>query len=347
MKGVLSRARHAGHRRRAFYFVRALFTLAALWPSLAAADDIKIGILKVSGSGLVFIAQEKGYFKAEGLNAQLVFFESAQPISVATASGDVDVGVTGLTGGLYSLGGQGALRIIGGGAREVPGFNYQTYLVSNRAYDAGARGYKDFPGHTFGLSQIGSPPHYSLALIGEKYGFDLKNMRIMPLQSIANIMSAIIGGQVDFTLLPGTTTIPAIQRGEVKLLGWAGAETPYQLVAAFVSTKTANERGTMIRHFLNAYRNAARDYHDALSDGAEQRRDGRNAGEIVDILARYTGISAEQVKLGIPWVDGEQRVDVKDVLRQIAWYQSQGMVKGTINGDEFIDKRYVVPLPER
>jgi NitT/TauT family transport system substrate-binding protein len=228
----------------------------------------------------------------------------------------------------------------------VPGFNYQTYLVSNRTYDAGAHAFKDFPGHSFGLSQIGSPPHYSLALIGEKYGFDLKNLRIMPLQSIPNIMSAIIGGQVDFTLLPGTTTIPAIQRGEVKLLGWAGAETPYQLVVAFAATKTANERGGMIRHFLNAYRNAARDYHDALSDGSEQRRDGRNAGEILDILARYTGITVEQVKLGIPWVDGEQRVDVRDVLRQIAWYQSQGMVKGTIDGDAFIDKRYVVPLPE-
>lgn len=328
-------------------FGLALFVLGAFSPSIAAAEDIKIGLLKITGSGIAFIAQEKGYFKAEGLNAQLIYFESAQPVSVATASGDVDIGVTGLTGGLYSLGGQGALRIIGGGAREVPGFNYQTYLVSNRAYESGARSYKDFPGHSFGLSQIGSPPHYSLALLGEKYGFDLKNMRIMPLQSIANIVSAIIGGQVDFTLLPGTTTIPVIQRGEVRLLGWAGAETPYQLVAAFVSTKTANERRDMIERFLRAYRKAARDYHDALSDSSEQRRDGPGAAEILEILARYTGISVEQVKLGIPWVDAEQRFDVNDVLRQIGWYQAQGMVKGTINGDELIDKRYVVPLPER
>lgn len=311
------------------------------------AENIKIGTLKVAGSALVFIAQDKGYFTAEGLAAELVYFESAQPIAVAVASGDVDFAVTGLTGGLYSLAGQGAIRLIGGGARETPGFNYQSYLVSNRAYDAGLRSYKDFPGHSFGLSQIGSPPHYSLALIADKFGFDLKNIRILPLQSIANVLSAVIGGQADLTLLPGTATVPAIQRGDVKLLGWAGDQTPYQLAVAFTGTKTANDRHDTVERFLRAYRKAARDYHDAFADANEHRRDGPTADDILAILAKFTGISAEQAKLGIPWVDGEQRMDAKDVLRQIAWYQAQGMVKGTVNGEEIIDKRYVVPLPAR
>jgi hypothetical protein len=37
---------------------------------------------------------------------------------------------------------------------------------------------------------------------------------------------------------------------------------------------------------------------------------------------------------------------VEDVLRQIDWYKSQGMLKGPVDGDAIIDKRYVIALPE-
>jgi hypothetical protein len=35
------------------------------------------------------------------------------------------------------------------------------------------------------------------------------------------------------------------------------------------------------------------------------------------------------------------------VLHQIAWYRGQGLVKGEVDGDQVIDKRYVVPLPTK
>src|SRR5271168_1281647 len=87
----------------------------------SAAEAIKIGTLKLASYGAVYIAQEKGYFAAEGLAAELVFFESAEPIAVAIVSGAIDFGVSGTSGGLYSLAGQGALRIIAAGAHEAPG----------------------------------------------------------------------------------------------------------------------------------------------------------------------------------------------------------------------------------
>ena len=65
------------------------------------------------------------------------------------------------------------------------------------------------------------------------------------------------------------------------------------------------------------------------------------------IVSKYTGQPSEEIISAIPYVDAEARLDVKDVLQQIAWYKSQGMVKGDVNGAEIIDTRYVVPLPER
>jgi NitT/TauT family transport system substrate-binding protein len=316
----------------------------AFAPPRAVAEQIKIGVLKTTGSAPAFIGQEKGYFARAGLSSQLVFFESAQPVAVAVASGDIDFGYTGFAGGFYSLAGQGALRIVAGGAREVPGVNYLPFVASNRGYDSGLRSLKDFPGHSVGLSQVGSPPHYALALLSKKYGLDLKSVRIMPLQSIPNIASAIIGGQIDSGMMPGNIAVPMIQRGDAKLLGWVGDETPYQLVGLFVSTKTANERHELVERCLGALRDASHDYNDAFIDAGGKRRDGATAAETIAILAKYTGQSVADVALSIPYVDPDGRLDVKDVLRQIDWYKSQGVVKGEIDGNAIIDKHYVIPL---
>jgi NitT/TauT family transport system substrate-binding protein len=309
------------------------------------AEEVKVGIIKSIGGGPFYVARERGYFAAENLSAEISFFDSSQPIALAVTSGDLAFGATGFSGGFYALAGQGALRIVSGLSREAPGFNFNAYVVSNKAWAAGLRSYKDFPGHSFGISQVGSPPHYALGLLAEKYGFDLKSIRLLPLQSISNIVSAVVGGQADTGSLLGAPALPVIAKGDVKLLGWTGDETPWQLGSVFVSTKTATEKPALIERFLRAYVKGVHDYHDAFTGPGERRADGAQADAVAGIIARYMGLSTEQVKQGVVYFDREARIDVKDVLHQIAWYKSQDIVKPEVDGDRMIDKRFVVPLP--
>ena len=96
----------------------ALLSVAAAG-SVQADEPLKarIGVLRLSSSAPVFIAQDKGYFREAGLDIELKFFDAAQPIAVATTSGDVDFGVTAFTAGLYNLAGKGTLKVI---ARHEP-----------------------------------------------------------------------------------------------------------------------------------------------------------------------------------------------------------------------------------
>jgi len=347
----MARTKRASNRRRsAANLITGLIVILvafAFAPESVGAEQIKIGILKIAASGPVYLAQEKGYFTAEGLGVELVYFNASEPIAVATASGDIDLGVDGLTGGFYSLAGQGALRIIAGAYHEFPGFHNGGFLVSNRAFDGGLKTPKDLPGHSVAITQVGSTLHYVLGLIAEKYGFDLGSMRILPLQSAPNIVSAIVGGQADAAVVNGTAVMPLIQRGNAKLIGWVGDETPWQIGAIWCATKTADERRDTVERFLRAFRKGAQDYHEAFIDPDEKRNDGPTAPEVQTIIAKYMGQPVELVKLGIPYIDAEARLDVKDILHQIAWYKSQGMLKGPIDSEEIIDERYVVPLPER
>ena len=105
-----------------------------------AADAVKVGVLRFVSSGGLFLAKENGYFVAEGLDVDLVFFEAAQPIAVAVASGDVSFGITGITGGSLNLAGKGALKIVASQGAERKGYKGNAILVSNEAYARGKIG---------------------------------------------------------------------------------------------------------------------------------------------------------------------------------------------------------------
>ena len=59
-------------------------------PALAQ-EKVSVAVLRFVSSGGLFLAVEKGYFKQEGLDVELKFFEAAQPIAVAVVSGDAHV----------------------------------------------------------------------------------------------------------------------------------------------------------------------------------------------------------------------------------------------------------------
>src|SRR5678810_1339556 len=90
----------------------ALPALALLAANHASAEKLTVGSLPFVSASPVFIAKERGYFAAEGLEVETKAFQAAQAVAVATASGDLDVGVGGLTAGFYNLAGKGALKIL-------------------------------------------------------------------------------------------------------------------------------------------------------------------------------------------------------------------------------------------
>lgn len=320
----------------------ALAATLSLASAPAGAETVKLGLLKVIPSAPIFIAQERGYFAADGLDVEAHYFVNGIEPASAVVSGDIDIAYVGLTAGFYSLAGRGALRIVAGTYREVPGFHGLAYVVSTRAFDAGLRSIRDFQGHSVAITSAGSTDHYALGLLAEKYEFDLASMRVSPVQSIPNVISALAGGKVDAGMGTSTLAIPLAERGQVKILGWVGEETPFQVAAIFAARKTTDTRHEMLEHFLRGFRRGAHDYQDAFAGPGEVRKDGAGAPEILEILSKYLQLPTAQIALGIGFDDPDGRLDTKDVLHQIDWYKSHGMLNSAVNGASIIDTRYVV-----
>src|SRR5437764_4077374 len=241
----------------------ALIAMPLHHASAQTAPKAKVGVLRLSSSAPVFIAQDKGYFKEAGLDIELKFFDAAQPIAVAVTSGDVDFGVTAFTAGLYNLAGKGTLKVIGGMSRERAGYPLIGYFASNNAYAAGLKTPRDLAGKRVAVTQTGSSFYYSLGLLADQYGFKLSDVKVIPLQSVSNSAAALKGETVDAALLPASTARKLIDEGGAKLLGWVGDETPWQLGAVFASIKTVADK-PLVTRLLVALARADREYYDVI-----------------------------------------------------------------------------------
>jgi len=309
-----------------------------------AALKAKIGVLRLSSSAPVFIAQDKGYFREAGLDIELKFFDAAQPIAVATTSGDVNFGITAFTAGLYNLAGKGTLKVIGGMSREKAGYPLIGYFASNNAYAGGLKTPRDLAGRRVAVTQTGSSFHYSLGLLADKYGFKLSDVKVVPLQSLSNAAAALKGETVDAALLPASTARKLIDDGGAKLLGWVGDETPWQLGAVFASIKTVADK-PLVTRLLAALARADREYHDvilaAVSDGKAPINE--KTRPLLEIIANYTNLPVEQVVGNCAYTDPDGKLDVSNVSNQISWLQQQGFVDKGFGVEDIVAKDYVKP----
>jgi NitT/TauT family transport system substrate-binding protein len=321
--------------------------LAVAASGMAHAEEplkAKIGVLRLQSSAPVFIAQDKGYFRDAGLDVELKFFDAAQPIAVATTSGDVDFGITAFTAGLYNLAGKGTLKVIGGMSRERAGYPLIGYFASNKAYADGLKTPKDLAGKRVAMTQVGSSFHYSLGLLADKYGFKVSDVKIVPLQSLSNAAAALKGETVDAALLPVSTARKLMDDGGAKFLGWVGDETPWQLGAVFASPKTLANK-PLVTKLLAVLEKADREYHDVIlasvKDGKADIND--KTRPLLEIIAKYTNLPVEQVVGNCAYIDPDGKLDVKDVDNQIKWLQEQGFVDKGFGADAIIAKDFVEP----
>lgn len=314
-----------------------------------AADKVSVGLLRFVSGGPVFLASERGYFKDAGLDVDLKFFEAAQPIAVAVVSGDVDFGATAFTGGFFNLAGKGALKIIAAQSKEQKGFEGNAILVSNAAWDKGFRKISDFPGHSLGITQIGSSFHYQIGQLARVVGFDLKSVDLKPLQSLPNMAAALKGNQVDAILIAPNLAKPLVTADAGHLIGWYSDYDEYQFGGLFTATATAQNKRDLVQRFVHAYQRGSADYAASFMqrDGAGKRVFDASSEEAAKIIAKYV-YPGDPPEKSVPLVeasafpaDSSARLDVGDIYTQIAWLKSQRLVDASVDPKMTLDLSYV------
>jgi NitT/TauT family transport system substrate-binding protein len=334
------RIRRAGALARATCSVLLLVALVALAaPAAAQGKKVKVGVLKLTSSAPVFLGVERGTFREFGIEPELVYFQAAQPVAVAIAAGEVEVGATGLTAGLYNIvaGGE-KVWVVADKGREWAGYPLTALLVQA---DGPVRSVRDLKGRKVGLTQLGSTFHYMLGNLLEQEGLALADVEATPLRTLGAMAEALQARRVDAILIPQPFAGTAVDKGFGRILFWVGDKLPYQVAAIFYAKAFAQDRERAVA-FMKGYVKAARLYFDAVL----ARKDGKPpAGpaydEVVSITARYTGAAPEIVSVGFPYQDRDARLDVADVGRQLLWYHKAGMVTAPLAPRDLVDGSFL------
>jgi NitT/TauT family transport system substrate-binding protein len=317
--------------RRVLVVALGLMTLGPMGVG-AEGKKVRVGVLKLSSSAPIFLGVERGTFREFGIEPELVYFQAAQPVAVAIAAGEIDVGATGLTAGLYNIvaGGE-KVWVVADKGREWPGYPLTALLVQP---DGPIRSVRDLKGRKVGITQLGSTFHYMLGNLLEQEGLALTDLEVAPLRTLGAMAEALQARRVDAILIPQPFAGEAVEKGFGRLLFWVGDKLSYQVAAIFYSKAFAQDRERAVA-FTKGYVKAARLFFDATF----AKKGGWD--EVVEVTARYTGATPEVVRAGFPYQDRDGRLDVADIGRQLAWYHRAGMITAPLQVRDLVDTSFL------
>jgi len=333
------------NRRQTLLTMGAATAVGLAAPALAQPRKITVGALRFTSHAGSFVAVERGYFEEAGLDVELRFFDAAQPMAVAIASGDVDYAITAISGGLVSLAQKGAIKVIGGALQEEVGIDGQKFLVSDAAYQAGITAPGLLDGKSFGVTQTGSSFHYMGSKMAEAEGISLT---YKPLQKVGAIIGALKSAQIDAWSIVPHIAKPLAESGAVHIIGDVATYLPdYQVTTVFTSAKNAESEQQMTQGFIGAYSKGVADYNDAMitKSGGE---DGVMA--MVDLIHQYVYTDRPREKAAPSIINGTMRLNegaamnVASIADQLSWFQSEGLVDADITLETLIDTSYVKTL---
>ncbi|MEQ6249941.1 ABC transporter substrate-binding protein [Sulfitobacter sp. HNIBRBA3233] len=329
-------------RRQTLAGMTALAATGLAAPAIASNRKITLGALRFTSHAGTFVAAERNYFAEAGLDVEMKFFQAAQPMAVAIASGDVDYAVTAISGGLVSLADKGAIKVIGGALQEEEGIDGQKFLVSDAAFKAGITAPGMLDGKSFGMTTAGSSFHYMGSKMAQAEGISLS---FKPLQKVGAIIGALKTGQIDAWSIVPHIAKPLAGSGAVHMIGNVSDYLPdYQVTTVFTSTKNASEEAEMTKAYLAAYSKGVADYNATMI-----AKDGGDAGidEMVDLLHKYVYTDRPRDEAAPSIINGTMRLsegaalNVASVRDQLEWFQSEGLVDADIPLDALVDTSYV------
>ncbi len=298
---------------------------------------VRVGTLKLVGGAPLFWAQERGYFRQEGLDVRMVYFGAAAPVATATATGDVEVGATGITGTLFNLAaGGGKIWLVADRGQERPGYPLNAVVVPKASYDAGVRALRDLRGKRVGLTTLGSTFHYQMAKLLERERLTPQDVELVPLRDLSLVVQALRAGQIAAAILSPPWGAVAEEEGWGKVLFYVGDRLVNQVTGVFYGERMRQDRALGVA-FMKAYVRATREYHDSCLTKPPRPL----CESMVRVTARVVGAPESAVRKSLPYIDRDARLYVLDIERQVAWYLQNGMLQRPLSVQQFVDTSFV------
>jgi NitT/TauT family transport system substrate-binding protein len=316
--------------------------VAGLLSGAAQAQElrsVKIGVVNLSTDVAFYIAEKRGYFKAEGLKADFAYFDSGAKMIVPLGTGALDTGGGATSAGFYNAVDRGIeLRIVADKGMSVDGYDYKALVVRKDLVDSGAfKSLAGLKGKKVAVVAQGAADEsvlHQALLKGGLQDADIERVYIPFSQQLVALQNkgidAAIAGEPDITHMLRTGVA----------VRFAGLSTFYPHEAAYVlySGKFAQDKETGIK-FLKAYLRAVRDYDRALKDG---KLAGPGGEEVVQMLGEMTGAKDLSIFRDAvpPYIDPNGALYMTALQTDLDYFKQLGLVKKDVTLTRVIDRSF-------
>ena len=302
-----------------------LFLLLCVFVRPAAAQTkIIVGLSSVNIAFLpVYVSQEKGFFKDEGLDVLFVMFNAGATNLQALIGGDIQIM------------GSAFVETIGG---RAAGFDVKNFwgicnLMPFQLYSQpGFNSMKEAKGKRFAISRFGSLTDFLTRATLNHFGINPKEVTIMQIGSTPARFAALTAKGVDASIVWFPVTEIAKSKGFVKLLDLKEVfpEWPYETFAAKESW--LNKEKATVTRFLRAYQRGVKHTLENKEDGVKAIR------KYVKMDPAYAPLGYDEYRDSFP-ING--RLAEKAIPVVIEQEFESGRIKRKITLDELVDHSFM------
>jgi NitT/TauT family transport system substrate-binding protein len=316
------------------------FALLITASAALAADKVVVGTGGSASDAPFYIAYDKGIFRDEGLDVELIVLDSGAKVIAPLGTGELDVGSGALSVGFWNALVRGVkFRIVADRGHAEPGYLYQTVFMRKDLVDSGVfKSLKDLAGKRMGFAAQGVT---SLSLLDEAAKFaGIKFEDVVPVylsfpQQIAALQNRALDGSL---LIEPQATIAANAGYGVRFMDTNEFYPWQQISVIFYSDKFARRRPAVAQKFMRAWLRGVRTYNDALKDG---KIAGSGADEVVATMAKSFNMDpalVRQMYSQAVHVDGT--VNAAGIQKDLDFFMQQHWVTGAIKASDVIDMSF-------
>lgn len=293
--------------------------------SYSAPYKIKVGASPVLTTAGVFLAQERGYFKEEGLDVDISILKSSgAQMTLLLSKGELDVGAGNLTAGLYNAINEGLdFKIVADKGHVDSKIESVALIIRKDLVDRGKyKQLKDLKGFKIALTSTdGSSQQVVMDLILKKAGLTSKDIEYVKLsypESNAALKAKVIDGVVQ---LDPYLTMALTQGYGHLVLPSNQVLKSQQSGALFYSPKFMKDHPNEAMKFMRAYLKGVRVYNKGLKDQEIMK-------EVVFHLKKHIKIEDEELWLKLKPVGLRDNgaIDKESIQFDLKWYKENGFL---------------------
>ena len=244
-----------------------------------AADKVAVGTGGSASDAPFYIAYDKGFFKDEGLEVDLIVLDSGAKVIAPLGTGELDVGSGALSVGFWNALIRGVkFRIVADRGHTEPGYLYQTVFMRKDLIDSGQfKSLKDLKGMRMGFAAQGVT---ALSLLNEATKFaGIRFEDVTPVYlSFPQQIAALQNKALDGTMLIEPQATVAVNAGYGARFMDTNEFYPHQQISViFYSEKFALQRKD-VAGTIHARLVAGRALLQRCDQGRKDRRRRRRRG---------------------------------------------------------------------